>query len=100
VEPVTHAVPHFRLVVKSQVMLYKVQQNAVHISANSSRHSFIKVSYINFQENPSGGSRANIYVYIYIYIYPVAVYSTHLHTNNTQNTENGTCITIKKLEHT
>jgi hypothetical protein len=24
-------------------------------------------------------------------------YSTHLHTNNTHNTENGTYITIKKL---
>jgi hypothetical protein len=30
---------------------------------------------------------------------PVAVvqFSTHLHTNSTQNTENGTYITIKKL---
>jgi hypothetical protein len=25
-------------------------------------------------------------------------YSTHLHTNSTQNTESGTYITIKKLE--
>jgi hypothetical protein len=25
------------------------------------------------------------------------LYSTHLHTNNTQNTENGTYITVKKL---
>jgi hypothetical protein len=26
-------------------------------------------------------------------------YSTHLHTNNTQNTENGTYITIKKIRN-
>jgi hypothetical protein len=27
----------------------------------------------------------------------VQYYSTHLHTNSTQNTENGTYITIKKI---
>jgi hypothetical protein len=47
-----------------------------------------------------------IYIYIYIYIYLFnrnwvdirwQQYSSHLHTNNTQNTENGTYITMNKL---
>jgi hypothetical protein len=44
-----------------------------------------------------------MYIYTLLFIYRNWVdtrwqqYSTHLHTNNTQNTENGTYITIKKL---
>jgi hypothetical protein len=34
---------------------------------------------------------------IHIYTQTVQQYSTHLHTNNTENTENGTYITIKKF---
>src|SRR5215475_5684644 len=60
-------------------------------------------------EIPEGLTNNPVYIYIYIYIYIYnrncfgtrwQQYSTHLHSNNTQNTENGTYITIKKIKHT
>jgi hypothetical protein len=51
-----------------------------------------------------GAMILNMIIYIFIYLFNCnwvdtrwQKYSTHLHTNNTKNTENGTYITIKKL---
>jgi hypothetical protein len=43
---------------------------------------------------PGGSSTVHIYTQT---VHRIQQYSTHLHTNSTQNTENGTYVTIKKI---
>jgi hypothetical protein len=77
-----------------------VENNMATVISGSKRNVFVT----NGVEVNSAPSPASLVDICLIYIYNCnwvdarwQQYSSHLHTNNTQNTENGTHITITKL---